>query len=123
MTQSRSYEKLSIGDFGTHLLESNDLDPIYVALVGAKLGPGQLRRWLLAYWCFYHAGVACYMSELEAGDFWVEMLKAARNTEKSPAGGRWPRAKERRHFRGEASVRSVEMLMSRYGQKPENMVV
>jgi len=120
---SRDYPKLSIEEFGTHLLDSNDLDPIYVALVESGMGVPQMGRWLLAYWCFYHAGVASFMSEREGGDFFSAMEIAARNEEPSPTGDRWPRAKERRHFRGAAAIKAVHSLRRRYEDEPEGMAL
>ena len=118
----RVYKKLSIEDFGSHLLDSNDLDPIYVALVGCELPTEQMHRWLLAYWCFYHAGVASYLSERTGDDFFSAMEVAARNEEPAPTGDRWPRAKERRHFRGGQAIKAVRSLQAQYGSSPEDMV-
>jgi amino acid-DNA transferase-like protein len=118
---NRSYERLEVEPFGRFLLQSNDLDPVYVALAGAELGGPTLRRWLLAYWCYYHAGAASWMSEREGSDFWDAMLAAARNQEPAPVGGRWPRGHDRRHFRGAKAVEAVERLRARYGPRPEDM--
>lgn len=120
---SRTYERLSIERFGRHLIQSGDLDPIYIALVKANFDEGQLHRWLIAYWCFYHAGVACYMSEFEGSSFWAEMSKAAANEESAPCpAGRWPRGHERRHFRGANATLGVSRLQARYPNAPEEMV-
>lgn len=124
----REYPRLSIEVFGKHLLDSLDLDPIYCALWGMKIkgafAAGQLERWLIAYWCFYHAGVACYLSELSGGAFWQAMHAAAENEKPTPAPvqGRWPRGHERRHFRGGQAVRAVTDLAGTYGPMPESMV-
>src|SRR5687768_1451112 len=80
-----------------------------------------MMRWLVAYWCFYHAGVACHLSELEGKAFWQGMLVAANNTIPAPTGGRWPRGSERRHFRGEAAIKAVRKLQADYA-KPEHVV-
>lgn len=119
---SRSYERLPIETFGRHLLETGDLDPVYIALVDAKLDPDQQDRWLIAYWCFYHCGAASHLSEFHGDAFWAEMMIAARNELAAPDGGRWPRGHERRHFRGQQAVLAVEGLRSRYGSEPEEMV-
>lgn len=122
----RNYPRMTVEDFGTHLLDSNDLDPVYVALVEMQKDPSflrsQLERWLVAYWCFYHVGVASYMSELDGREFWETMSTAAKNVEPAPDGGRWPRAKERRHFRGASSELAVALLAKRYGHDPGGMV-
>lgn len=105
---------MEIEEFGKHLLDTNDLDPVYVALVRAALPKTQLHRWLLSYTMFYHCGVASYMSELESADFWEVATTAAINEQEAPNGGRWPRGSERRHYRGQQAVRSVEELRERY---------
>lgn len=107
--------------FGKALFSSADLDPIYVALGPALSKQPQLYRWLVAYWCFYHAGFACYASEHEGADYWEILERAAANADLPPVGDRWPRGTERRHFRGEASKRAVAKLRKAYRQ-PEQMV-
>ena len=125
---SRDYEKLSIEEFGKHLLDSNDLDPVYVALHRLRndelWGDDQVKRWLVAYWCFYHCGVASWMSEHGGDEFWQQMLIAAHNLEDAPAptGGRWPRGHERRHFRGQAGIKAVNSLQQQYSDCPSLMV-
>lgn len=115
---ARNYERLPIEAFGAHLLKSGDLDPIYIALVRAiQAGDytvAQVYRWLLAYVCFYHAGVASWMSEHEGAAFWAQMYKAAENEREAPVGGRWPRGHERRHFRGKLATEAVDLLSVRY---------
>ncbi len=96
---------LSVVDFGRQLVESEDLDPIYVMLWNAKLEPPLLRKWLLAYWCFYHAGSACWVTDQR--DYWAAMRTAA-------ADKVTPRGTERRHFRGQHAKDSVADL-ARYG--------
>lgn len=118
----QNYDRLTIEQFGKHLLDSNDLDPIYVGLRFAEYSPEQRARWAIAYWCYYHAGVASYLSEFEGKDFWEWMSVAAANTRTSPAGGRWPRGSERRHFRGQTSAKGVEFLRTTYGDRPEAML-
>jgi hypothetical protein len=105
---------LSVREFGTQLIRTRDLDPVYVALCGAALPEPQLCRWLSAYWMFYHVGAASWLSEHEGPAFWAECTRAAANVEPSPAGGRWPRSAERRHFRGDKCVRAVAEMAGRY---------
>lgn len=115
------YERLAIEPFGRHLLRSGDLDPIYLALHRVEWDFAQKKRWLVAYWCFYSAAVASYLSTPgHEADFWQWMKKAAENTEPCVAG-RWPRGHERRHFRGAQGVRAVAELAERYPH-PEQMV-
>jgi len=87
-------------EFGRRLLAANDLDPVYVLVHEAGLDHDRLKRWLLAYWCFYHVGTASWVSET---DFWGRMRTAAGSKD-------YPRSSERRHFRGENARKSVEFL-------------
>ena len=121
---------MDVRTFGDFLITTRDLDPAYVGLWGANLPRPQLARWLLAYWCFYHVGAASWMSELEGREFWNGMKMAAENTQ-SPGEAdfnlrsvseRWPRAAERRHFRGAKCVQAVEHLAKRY-PRPDDAVM
>jgi hypothetical protein len=105
-----------IKEFGAELIETQDLDPVYCALYGANLLEPQLSRLLLSYLSFYHLGSAAWLSEHEGENYWRQMLTAARNDTRSPSGDRWPRASERRHFRGAKCVKAVEWLRDRYGE-------
>jgi Amino acid:DNA transferase len=95
---------MNIFEFGDALIQTGDL------LHGAQLPRDQLERLLLAYLCFYNLGFAAWVSEKEGEDYWRWMETAAINTEPSPLGGRWPRASERRHFRGEKCVKAIRHL-------------
>lgn len=97
---------MSVEEFGEALVRTGDLDPVYHLFGGTTLPRAQTRRWLTAYWMFYHVGVASWLSEQE--DFWVQVRRAAENAEPSPLGGRWPRGAERRHFRGAKCVAAVD---------------
>ena len=94
---------LDVIEFGRKLLETNDLDPVYVVLWGAQLPEDKLKKWLLAYWCFYHVGTASWIADHR--DYWQAMELAAGSKE-------WPRAHERRHFRGKNATNSVAFLKS-----------
>jgi hypothetical protein len=119
----RKYERLDIYTFGRHLIETGDLDPIYIALNKIEWGSqDQLFRWLIAYWCLYHAGAACYISEAKGSEFWKRLMQAAKNDEQAPNGGRWPRGHERRHFRGEAAVKATKVMWGKYLARPEQLV-
>ena len=102
-------------EFGKALLDTLDLDPVYVMLVRANLSEKQLKKWLLAYWCFYKAGVASCFSELDDSEYYKYMMEAAVNKDKN-----WPRGMERRHFRGQAAIDGVAGLM-KFGE-PEKVV-
>ena len=120
----RSYPRLSIEDFGAQLLKSGDIDPVYIALNAMEWSEAQRNRWLVAYWLCYHPGAASWLSEQP--DYWGALAHAAANSDRVPAPGnigRWPRAPERRHWRGVAAVKSVEDLRVRYRQDgPQAMV-
>jgi hypothetical protein len=101
--------------FGARLIQTEDLDPVYVALHKAQLPRDQLYRLLLAYFCFYHLGVAAFISEQRGEAFWDVMEIAARNRLCDPSEidpdlpeGNWPRGAERRHFRGDKCVKAVQ---------------
>jgi hypothetical protein len=118
-------EALGVETFGRRLITTRDLDPVYCGLVGAKLPPAQLARWLISYWAFYHVGVSSYLSEREGADFWAAMSTAAANKQSPRVHGlpadRWPRASERRHFRGPKCVAAVEWL-AKNCSRPEDYV-
>ena len=120
----RHYERLSIEDFGAHLLDTGDLDPIYIALHKMELDEDYLKRWLLAYWCYYDAGVACWMSTLTDPElYWDTMMMAAENTTPPPVNVnmRWPRGHERRHFRGQQGIDAIKSLRMRYPSGPSGL--
>jgi hypothetical protein len=100
----------SINDFARDLIGTKDLDPVYPMLVRGDLPEPQLHRFLMAYWCYYHVGVASHLSEFDGDAYWKRMAEAAANQTASPLGGRWPRASERRHFRGEKCAKAVRYL-------------
>lgn len=120
---THDYRRMEITEFGEALLRTQDLDPVYVMLHGARMERAQLERWLVAYWCFYHAGAASYLSALEGEEFWLMMLRAAANTTSPPVkpGERWPRASERRYFRGPKCIKAVEWMANRW-ERPEDVV-
>lgn len=118
-----TYEQLPVREFGKQLIATQDLDPVYSALVKCGLERDQLYRWLLSYWCFYHVGLASYLSEFsKPTEFWEVALTAAENIESAPGGlGRWPRGKERRHFRGALAMKTIRGLRAAY-DLPQTMV-
>lgn len=120
-----AYPRLGVEAFGRHLLRSNDLDPIYVALYKAhehhEWSTERLKRWMVAYWCFYHAGFASYACKFSGVRFWNALMRAAVNQDRSLVGGRWPRGTERRHARGAQGVAMIDYLRNAY-RFPEKMV-
>ena len=99
---------LSVYEFGSRLITTNDLDPVYVIVYNASMPTEQLKRWLVAYWCFYHAGTAGWAAGSCTGEegFWLNMKTAAGSKE-------YPRSSERRHYRGVQAAASVEYLCSK----------
>jgi len=92
---------LSLLDFGKRLLDTNDLDPVYVLIHESNLNENQIRKWLLAYFCFYHVGTSSWI--IDQNSYWGAMLKAAGSKD-------YPRCRERRHFRGLNALKSVTYL-------------
>lgn len=86
--------------FGTTLLRTNDLDPVYVMIGRAQLPAPLLQRWCVAYWMFYHVGVASRIAE--AKDFWTTTEQAFHE--------KWPRGAERRHFRTQRAWNAVQWM-------------
>lgn len=110
--------------FGRGLILSQDLDPLYVMLRGGlqDLPLDQMERWCVAYWCWYHSGVASYMSEFRGEEFWDHMFHCAIGEYPCPTGGYlWPRGRERRHFRAANATNLLQDLINRY-EEPEEMV-
>lgn len=113
---------LTVSEFGKRLLQTRDLDPVYVALAEANLEREAKARLLLAYWCFYSLGGAALIVERSTSEtrFWDLMEQAALN-EVGPFKGtdqRWPRSAERRHFRGKQATVAVAELRQRAKRMP-----
>lgn len=117
--------------WGRRLIKTQDHDPVYTMLVegleGYDIREDYLKRWLVAYWCLYHCGAASYIAEAEGMAFWVRLGRAASNDHPPHSTGplskgRWPRAHERRHWRGKKAEDCVDLLMRRYDTRPEDMV-
>jgi hypothetical protein len=94
---------VTIIEFGESLIETEDLDPVYVMLKRANLEDSLLKKWLLAYWCFYHVGVASALAEAQSFyDAFASILKSA------------PRGAERRHFRGKTANESFSFFKNNF---------
>jgi len=102
--------ELGVVPFGRLLIETGDLDPLYIALWEAKLSKSQITRWLACYFCFYHAGLSCWASE-QGG--WNVLDKIALG------GTAYPRGSERRHFRGAFAVEAVRRLRTQFRDAEE----
>lgn len=109
-------------DWGRRLIETEDHDPLYSALVKWNVSGARRRRFLLAYWCCYSVGASWWLSNHSGSRFWDALYTAAENVQPSPLGDRWPRAHERRHWRGQKCVDSVEVLRSCF-KHPEEAVL
>lgn len=108
--------------WGRQLIETNDHDPLYVGLANWDVRGSRVRRFMLAYWCCYSVGASWYISQQSGGRFWDLLRVAAVNEEPAPVGGRWPRAHERRHWRGQKCVDSVDWLREAF-RHPEEAVL
>lgn len=105
-----NYPIMSWADFTTLLLTKFDLDPIYAMLTDAvadeAIDSPTLKRWLLAYWCYYSAGTASFIAEQPSHQFY-EAMRAGFSGE-----GQYPRGHERRHFRGKDGMKAIDHLES-----------
>jgi len=100
-------------DFGADLIATYDLDPIYPMVAAAVTDWNRKLRWLLAYWCFYHAGVASAIAERPAKDFYMLMHRGAVDG--------WPRGMERRYFWGDLALDTIRGLHDNFSS-PEAAV-
>lgn len=93
--------------FGRDLIESGDLDPVYILIDEWEREPQVLYHYLMAYWCFYHMGTAAWITDayVQMGEegYWERFEQAAKSKD-------YPRCTERRHFRGAAAVKAYEYL-------------
>ena len=116
--------------WGRQLILTHDHDPLYSGLLRAfthgLMDRDRLRRYLIAYWSCYHVGASWWVSEYEGDAFWAKMRLMARNESQLPPPieglKRWPRGMERRHWRGQRSIDSVDWLKEHY-PKPEQAVL
>ena len=99
-------------DFGQSLVESGDLDPLYIVLSESEIAQDRttLARWLFGYWCFYHAGVATRLAEQP--NYWEGFRRAIKSA---------PRGRERRHFRGNLATNAVTFFEEHW-EEPEHLV-
>lgn len=102
--------------FGQQLINTGDLDPVYIALAKSGVGPAELARIIVAYSCNYHLSSAAYIAQYNGQKFWDKLAEAAVNE-----GLKWPRGSERRHWRGKASVEGTQWISARYST-PETLV-
>lgn len=102
--------KENVFEFGRKLVETGDLDPIYLLLWNSPtyMRGERLADWLVAYWCFYNVGTVNWIlghgKSCDPG-YWDAMEAAADTAEH-------PRGTERRHFRGDNGRKAVSYLRS-----------
>jgi len=97
--------------FGRDMIVTQDLDPLYVGVYGAKLERPQLAAFLMTYWMFYNAGFSAMSADAYAnagGTGYWSMIKHG------VIGTNARRGAERRHFRGEVAHRAVDSLADWY---------
>lgn len=104
---------LTPGQFSRALIESKDLDPVYVVLWNLDvISEEDLAKFLLAYFCFYHLGTASWI--VDQRNYWEALSFAASTKEHA-------RSSERRHFRGKNAVDAVDYLRE-LGQEPIEII-
>lgn len=104
---------MGVVTFARKLLTTGDLDPLYIALWEARLERSELCKWLVCYWCYYHAGLSCWA--VSQRDFFGTLLKIAEGETN------YPRGTERRHFRKNLAISSVNNLKDKFSSA-EDMV-
>src|ERR1700733_7190556 len=104
--------------FGRELIRTRDLDPVYVVFTAV---PRQQRaRVLFAYTCLYHLGAAAAVASApdKGQDTFASRLQAAAVNE----GLLWPRGSERRHWRGQNALNTVNHFINNFSGRPEDVV-
>ncbi|QIG74926.1 hypothetical protein EVC26_005 [Rhizobium phage RHph_I72] len=115
-------------EWGRQLIKTEDHDPLYSGLCrwGADMRGSRVRRFLLTYWCCYSVGAAWFISKQSGSRYWDLLEQAAANVRGPSEFGygfdRWPRAHERRHWRGQKCVDSVLWLRGAF-RHPEEAVI
>jgi hypothetical protein len=102
-------------EFGAGLINTLDLDPVYVALEYGIPDYGQRARACVAYFLYYHLGVAAKISETPGPEFWTAVKSAL------PSASA-PRGTERRHYRGVKAVNSASELQVRFPAGAEALI-
>lgn len=101
MKSNISPDGLSWHEFGAQLIDTGDLDPLYIILSQTSWTEKFILKWLLGYWIFYSAGPASILAESD--DFYQDAIRGD--------AGHWPRGHERRHMRGDNFQRTLKSLM------------
>lgn len=112
----RNETKMTAVEFGKALINSGDLDPIYFIfnadVSGVELSEVEQSQFLLAYWFFYHAGVASFLSGGTESWFYERCERTF---------DQLPRGTERRHFRGTKALDAI-LLIQQMFPKPQQVV-
>lgn len=83
-------------------------------LARSSVPPDIQKLWCLAYFMFYHAGVASRIAEAGPTGFFEQCVEAF--TQK------WPRGAERRHFRTQRAYNAVMWLQERHKGNPAGII-
>ena len=102
-------KRLGVVEFGRQLIETGDLDPVYIALWKSKMSGHlygeSLKRWIVAWMCYYHCGLNSLI--IDKPNFFGEVLRVAR-------ASTYPRGSQRVHHRGPPAVNSALALKERF---------
>lgn len=93
------------------LCPNNELDPVYLAVKNAPISTPQKQRALVCWMSYHHLGLSFALSGLKDAAFWKKMIELNDVA---------PRANERRHFRGAASLKALKQWATMYPH-PEDM--
>ncbi|GAG24444.1 unnamed protein product, partial [marine sediment metagenome] len=115
MAKRQPVKDISWYDFGVDMFVTHDLDPVYSALAMTTMPDDTLKRWLLAYWCYYSAGVASKVAEAGSDKFYDLMWQGSG----LDGAEKWPRGMERRYFYGDSAANLLNGL-EEYGS-PEKI--
>lgn len=96
--------KLSIVEFGKQLIDTGDLDPVYIAIHKSGLSSGDKVEFVLSWLMYYHCGLACWTLAQSRPVLDTLMLIA-----KASSG--FPRGSQRVHHRGQVAVDSANDLL------------
>lgn len=106
MLLSISWKNSMAGEFigfSEDLVATEELDPVYCMLYKAKssLGDDTVKRFMTAFYMFYHVGVASQLAETPSNKFWAKVGDIYSTA---------PRGKERRHYRGMVGTNSITSI-------------
>lgn len=108
-----TYERLSIVEFGLGLLETLDLDPVYVALNRSRLSRVELTRFILGWMMYYHTGLACWMMTHKSKGLLSAFEYVAKHNDE------FPRGSQRKHHRNAAALACVAGMQTQFSTATE----